>query len=62
MKKIIFGLILTLISIISLNNTFAAQYIYEYRDLDSNTTLKLTYEVVESDVQLIDIDVIHHDN
>lgn len=63
MKKVIFGLILTLISVTGLNNTiFAAQYIYEYRDLGNDTTLKMTYEEVETDVILVNVEIIHEDN
>lgn len=63
MKKVIFGLILTLISVTGLNNNiFASQYIYEYRDLGNDTTLKLTYEEVETDVRLVSVEIIHEDN
>lgn len=60
MKKLIFGLILTIVSLIGLNNTFASQYIYEYRDLGNDTTLKLTY--VEEDMRLVNVEVIHEEH
>jgi hypothetical protein len=75
MKNLILGLILTVVSITGLtgfvNTSVAAetttsvvntvsQYRYEYKRLNSQWVLKMTYR--ESDNRLVDIDIIHEDN
>lgn len=73
MKNLILGLILTVVSISGLagfNSAVAAestisvvntvsQYRYEYRKLNSNWVMKLTYT---QDGRLVDIDIEHIDN
>lgn len=75
MKNLILGLILTVVSITGLagfNSVIAAetatslvssvshQYRYEYRRLNSEWMMKMTYR--QSDGRLVDIDIIHEDN
>lgn len=75
MKNLILGLILTVVSITGLtgfvNTSVAAetttsvvntvsQYRYEYKRLNSQWVLRMTYR--ESDNRLVDIDIIHEDN
>ncbi|HEX2788270.1 MAG TPA: hypothetical protein VHP32_10210 [Ignavibacteria bacterium] len=75
MKNLILGLILTVVSISGLTgfvNTATAaetttsvvntvsQYRYEYKRLNSQWVLRMTYR--ESDNRLVDIDIIHEDN
>lgn len=58
MKKLFLALLITIISFIGFNNSFATQYIYEYRELTADTVLKLTYQETETDVQLISVEII----
>lgn len=62
MKKVILGIVLTIISItgLGLNNSFADQYIYEYRELGNDMVMKLTYE--ETDMRLVEVEIVHEDN
>lgn len=60
MKKLFFSLFLAIISFIGLNNSFATQYIYEYRDLGNDTTMILTYVEVEQDITLVDVEIVEN--
>jgi hypothetical protein len=58
MKTLLFSLLLAIISFAGINNSFATQYIYEYRDLGNDTTMILTYE--EQDMTLVDVEIVEN--
>lgn len=62
MKKIIFGLILTIISVtgIGLNNSYAEDCYCTYQPVGNDMVLVKTYRC--SDDRLVAVDIIHEDN
>lgn len=63
MKKVILGIVLTIISVtgFGLNTGYADQYIYEYRDIGNDMVLKTTYDS-EDDMRIVEVEIIHEDN